>query len=44
MASAITGGSPICSEEECSPFDIGIVYKAIAGFTNAEKYKFIENV
>ena len=28
----------------CSPFDIGTVYRVIASFTDAEKFRFIESV
>ena len=35
---------PVCQKEDCSPFDTGTVYKVIASFTDAEKFRFIENV
>ena len=31
-------------KEDCSPFDIGPVYKDIARFSNAETFRFIQNV
>ena len=44
MASAVARGEPVCRKEDCSAFDIGIVYKNIAGLSPADKYKFIDNV
>ncbi|XP_068703325.1 52 kDa repressor of the inhibitor of the protein kinase-like [Montipora foliosa] len=35
---------PVCRKEDCSPFDIGTVYKGIASFSDAEKFRFIESV
>ncbi|XP_044165353.1 uncharacterized protein LOC122949323 [Acropora millepora] len=35
---------PVCRKEDCSPFDIGTVYRVIASFTDAEKFRFIESV
>lgn len=37
-------GEPICERDDCSPFDIGLVYKDIGGFTAEEKFRFIENI
>ena len=37
-------GNPVCRKEDCSPYDIGTVYKDIARFSNEEKFKFIQNV
>ncbi|CAH3037040.1 unnamed protein product, partial [Porites lobata] len=34
----------VCRKEDCSPFDIGTVYRVIASFTDAEKFRFIESV
>ena len=31
-------------KEDCSPFDIVTVYRVIASFTDAEKFRFIESV
>ena len=36
-------GNPVCRKEDCSPYDIGTVYKEIARFSN-EKFRFIQNV
>ena len=36
MASLLSR-EPVCWKEDCSPFDIGTVYRVIASFTNAEK-------
>ena len=35
---------PVCRKEDCSLFDIGTVYRDIASFTDAEKFRFIESV
>ena len=37
-------GNPVCRKEDCSPYDIGTVYKDIARFSNEEKFRFIQNV
>ena len=37
-------GDPIFHQDECSPFDIGIVYKEIAKFPDLEKFRFIQNI
>ena len=42
MASVVTHGEPVCRKEDCLPFDIGTVYKDIAGFSPADKYQFID--
>ena len=44
MESVATRGEPVCRKEDCSPFDIGTVYKEIATFPPAQKYNFITNV
>ena len=41
---AVVRGNPICSKEECSPFDVGTVFQEIARFSDAEKFRFIEHV
>ena len=35
---------PVCRKEDCSPFDIGTVYRVVASFTGTEKIRFIESV
>ena len=35
---------PVCRKEDCAPFDIGTVYRVIASFTDAGKFRFIESV
>ena len=35
---------PVWRKEDCPPFEIGTVYRVIALFTNAEKFRFIESV
>ena len=44
MASLLSSREPVCGKEDCSPFDIGTVYRVIASFTDAEKFRFIESV
>ena len=44
MASLLSSREPVCRKEDCSPFDIGTVYRVIASFTDAEKFRFIESV
>ena len=44
MASLLPSREPVCRKEDCSPFDIGTVYRVIASFTDAEKFRFIESV
>ena len=36
-------GNPVCRKEDCSPYDIGTVYKDIVRFSNEEKFRFIQN-
>ena len=31
-------------EEDCSPFDIGLVYSTIARFSDTDKFRFIQNI
>ena len=44
MASLLSSREPVCLKEDCSPFDIGTVYRVVASFTDAEKFRFIESV
>ena len=41
---AASRGQPVCRKEDCSPFDIGTVFTTIGRFTNAAKFRFIENL
>ena len=41
---AASRGQPVCRKEDCSPFDIGTVFTTISRFTDAAKFRFIENV
>jgi len=38
-----TERQPVCRKEDCSPFDIGTVYKVIASVTDTGKFRFIES-
>ena len=42
--SAVAPGEPVVPKEECSPFDIGLVFSTISKAPNAGKYHFINNV
>ncbi|KAM7437095.1 hypothetical protein ABFA07_013217 [Porites harrisoni] len=44
MVSLLSSWEPACQKEDCSPFDIGTVYRVIASSTDAEKFRFIESV
>lgn len=37
-------GDPICRKEDCSPYDIGLVFGKISSFSGQEKFQFIKNV
>ena len=37
-------GQPVCRKEDCSLFDIGLVYATIGRFSPAEKLCYIQNV
>ena len=37
-------GEPVFREEDCSPFDIGLVYSTIARFSDADKFRSIQNI
>lgn len=39
-----TRGEPVVPKEDCSPFDIGLVYSTISKASPAEKHRFINNV
>ena len=41
---AVPRGGPVFHEEDCSPFDIGLVYSTIARFSDADKFRFIQNI
>ena len=37
-------GNPVCRKEDCSQYDIGLVFKEISSYSDQDKLKFIENV
>ncbi|XP_067029975.1 52 kDa repressor of the inhibitor of the protein kinase-like [Acropora muricata] len=37
-------GDPVCRKEDCSQYDIGLVFKEISAYSDQDKLKFIENV
>ncbi|XP_068676812.1 uncharacterized protein [Montipora foliosa] len=37
-------GDPVCRKEDCSYYDIGLVFKEISSYSDQDKLKFIENV
>ena len=40
---AVPRGMPVFREEDCSPFDISLVYSTIARFSDTDKFRFIQN-
>ena len=38
------GSDPVFRKEDCSKYDIGLVFKEIGSFSYQDKFKFIENV
>ena len=36
-------GDPVCRKEDCSQYDIGLVFKEISSYSDQDKLKFIEN-
>ena len=41
---AVPRGEPVFREEDCSPFDIGLVYSTIAMFSDTNKFRIIQNI
>ena len=37
-------GDPVCRKEDCSRYDIDLVFKEINSYLDQDKLKFIENV
>ena len=37
-------GDPVCRNQDCSQYDIGLVFKEISSYSDQDKLKFIENV
>ena len=37
-------GDPVCRKEDCSQYDIGLVFKEISSYSDEDKLKFIEDV
>ena len=45
MAASLARGNPICRKEDCSRFDLGLVYKEISRYSDlAKKFELIQNV
>lgn len=44
MASNITRGDPTCRKEDCSPLDLGVLFKDLKDFSDQRKYEVITNV
>ena len=36
-------GDPVCRKEDCSQYDIGLVFKEISSYSDQDKLMFIEN-
>ena len=41
---SVPRGEPVVPKEDCSPFDNGLAYAKIARFSDAEKFRFIQNL
>ena len=41
---SVPRGEPVLAREDCSPFDIGLVYESIGRFSDAQKFQFIQNL
>ena len=41
---AVRRGDPVFRKEDCSPFDIGLVYSRMARFADGDKFRFIQNI
>ena len=37
-------GDPVCWKEDCSQYDVGLVFKEISSYSDQDKLKFRENV
>ena len=37
-------GDPVCRKEDCSQYDVGLVFKGISSYSDQDKLKFIESV
>ena len=37
-------GDPVSRKEDCSQYDIGLVFKEISSYSDQDKVKFLENV
>lgn len=44
MAANITRGDPTVRKEDCSPFDLGVLFKDIKDFSDQRKYEVITNM
>ena len=41
---ALLSRESVCRKEDCSPLDIGTMYRVIVSFTDAEKFRYIESI
>ena len=41
---SVRRGEPVVPKEDCSPLDIGLAYARIARFSDAEKFRFVQNL
>ena len=37
-------GDPVFRKEDCSQYDVGLVFKEIASYSDQDKFRFIENM
>ena len=40
----MVGGNPVCRKEDCSQYDVGLVFKDISSYSDQDKLRLIENV
>ena len=37
-------GNPVCRKEDCSQYDVGLVFKDISSYSDQDRLRFRENV
>ena len=37
-------GNPVCRKEDCSQYDVGLVFKDISSYSDQDRLRFKENV
>ena len=44
VSTTVVRGDPVCRKEDCSQYDVGLVFKEISSCSDQDKLKFIEHV